>query len=417
MRALHLIRLLLPAAGLAAFAAPALAQGPSLLVPPRADSVTMAPPAPLLIPGANTTRPDTSVDARLRRAIEQYQLGRTLETQNQPGSAVMAYNNALQLNPRLPDAHFRMAELFVARERWREAAHEYAAELANNPTHPLAERGMGVALANVGDTTRAIQHLESLVRRRPDDAENWQAMSYAYTAAGRPEQAERALREALRRAPKDGDAWRDLGVVLAQRQKLGEARDAYRRAASLLPRDGAVWVNLGNLEVRAARIDSALADYREAESRDSLLAFAYAGQVRALEVLGRDREAAEVRRRWVRRFPDDDDVRVDAIQAWAKLGRNDVSVEIAREGVRNRPRSASARAALGIALTSDGQWEAGLAELRRAESLYRKPEQQKGIRDYVASLRDRAPASARAFFDADSVARAAAAPDTSRAGH
>lgn len=394
---------------LAAWAAPAraAAESPTLLVPARADSVTYAPAAPLIVPGRGGARPDTARLGRRRRAEEQYTLARAFERQNQPVSAIVAYNNAIHLDPEIEDAHFRIGRLYTARDRWREAASEFAAELANHPGHLDAARYMGLAMAHVGDTTRAIVHLEELSRRYAGDADVWQALGFAYGAAGRDAQAEAALRHATVLAPRDADAWRDLGVMLGQRRRPAEAREAFRRALEIVPGDAAAWVNLGNLETRESHLDSALAAYARAEARDSTLKLSLEGQARVLSLLGRDLESAAVRRRWLRRSPGDDDARLDAIQAYARLGRGDVAVEIARDGVREKPRDGAAHAALGIALASDAQWETALRSLRTAETLYARPEQQQGVRDYIASMRARAPASARAVFAADSLAHPA----------
>lgn len=387
---------------------------PTLHVPQSADSVTITPAAPLIVPGRRATARDT-IAARIRKAEEQYTLARAFERQNQPVSAIVAYNNAIHWNPQIEDAHFRIGRLYTLRDRWNEAASEFAAELASHPEHLDAARYMGLAMAHLGDTAQAIVHLEELSRRVANESDVWQALGFAYGAAGRDEQAEAALRYATALAPRDADAWRDLGVMLGQRGRPDEARAAYRRAIEIAPGDAGAWVNLGNLEARAARFDSALVAYVRAEARDSTLRLAVEGQARALASLGRAIEAAEVRRRWLRRSPEDDDARLEAIEAFARLGRSDTAVEIAREGVREKPRSGAAHTALGIALASDAQWEPALRSLRTAESLYSRPEHRQGVREYIASLRARAPASARALFAADSVAHAAVR-DTARSG-
>lgn len=416
------LRLVLAALFVAAVFAPAPAPRaavPPLLLPPTRDTTTSieSAPAPLLVPGRPSPA-DSTRRSREERAREQYALGRALETQGAPAAAIAAYRNASRFDPSLKDAHYRAGLLFVRAGQHPSAVSEFAAEVALDPGNARVARELGLALANAGDTASAIRQLEMLVERSARDTASWKALGFAYGLARRNGDAERALRRAVALDPRDASAWRDLGVVVALQGRPGEARAAYARAAKLAPRDGGASLNLGNLEVREKRWPAALAAYREAESRDPRLLAAYEGQVLALKALGRNEEAGVVYRRWLAANPDAPETRMEAIRHFSALGRDDIALEIARDGVRANPKSGEAHLALGMALEAAGDPAGMLAELRKATELLPTPEQRDRLAALIAARRARAPDSLRAIYAADSLAHEAArpapaAPDTS----
>lgn len=410
----------LAAALLAALLAPVGARAPRadvppVLLPPHRDTTASiaSEPAPLLQPGRPNPA-DGQHPSRERFAREQYELARALEAQGAPAAAIAAYRNAVRNDPKLRDAHYRMGLLYTAVGQHRAAVSEYAAEVTLDPGNSRVGRALGLALANAGDTLEAIRQLELLTRRSARDTASWKALGFAYGLARRPAQSERALRRALALDASDAGTWRDLGLVLALDGRAAAAREAYARSARLAPHDGSASLNLGNLEARAGRWPAALAAYREAAARDSLLTPAYAGQVRALQALGRDAEAEPVYRRWLAVRPDAPETRIEAIRYFRARGRDDVALELARDGVRANPASGEAHVALGMALDASGDAAGMLAELRKAESLLRLPEQRERLRATIASLRARAPDSLRAVYAADSLAHEVRRPDTPR---
>jgi tetratricopeptide (TPR) repeat protein len=384
-------------------AAPA---APESATAPR-DTVSVSAPAPLLVPGHGATA-DTTARRRAEHAKEQYQLGRTLERNGAHASAIAAYRTATRLDPRIADANYRMGMLFLSVDQQEQAVRCFQAELKYHSGNADAARELGLALARLGKSDQAVTGLERLVRRRPNDGDAWQALGFAYLSANRQRAAEIALRRAIVLPPNRADKHRDLAVVLTTRGNLKEARQEYGRAIALAPNDPTPWINLGNLERRANNPEKALANYREAEKRDSTFGLAFQGEIEALTDLRRDQEAGEVYRRWLRARPDDSGARLAAIRFYDRMGRKDVALEIARDGVRLKPKSAEAHLMLGMALESAGQTRAALDEMRRAEELFPEGKGRDRARALIEALRSGAADSLHDLFAADSVAHAEA---------
>ena len=348
--------------------------------------------------------PDTSLPALQKRAREKVRMGRALENAHQPAAAILAYQSAVQLDPEVAEANYRMGLLFLTVNQIKPAAECFVQEVKHHPENQAAARQLGIAYARLGNSKAAILQLEPLVRKHPQDAEAWAALGFAYMGAKRAPDAETAIRRAISLRPGVSVWHRDLGAVLAAQGKTDAARLEYHRAAELDPHDPTPLINLGNLERRGNRPDAALAAYRAAETCDTLSPLPLEGQVEVLKGLGRNAEAGEVYRRWLERRPDDHRARLDAVRLYDDIGRDDISLEIARQGVRMDPNSPDARLIFGMALRSSGDWRGALAAMRQAERQFRAPDDKARARALIGSMRSQAPDSLRAMFEADSIA-------------
>ena len=379
--------------------------GPTLLVPARPDSAPPeSPPAPFLIPG-RPSPPDSTRLTRAQRAQESYQLGRRLEAAGSPGPAIVSYRNALRFDPRLPDANYRMAMLFLTRDQLGEAVKCLLAELAHHPENVEASRELGLCFARFGDSTRAIAHLDSLARAHPRDGAVWHTLGSVYLMAQRPRDAESAIRKALRFEPTTAEELRDMGATMAMLGRESDARQYYRRALGLSPADAPTWLNLGNLELRAARRDSAMVLYRRAEAADSGFVPALRAQIQLLREGKRDPEAIEAYRRWLRHHPDHHSTRLEAVRLLDETGRENEAIALAREGTERVRDSGEPHLILGLLLRGNGDTRGALVALRTAEALFRdNPTERERVHKTIAAMRASAPDSLRALFAADSVA-------------
>ncbi len=357
------------------------------------------------MPG-RATFPDTADRSPATLARQQYEKGLGLERINVLAGAIICYQRAITLDPALAGPNYRMGLLFLGAGQVEKAVKAFAAELARHPGDVAAARQLGLGLAQLNEHARAIAQLESLARRFPGDGENWRALGYAYMRAGRPRDAEKVLRRAIALPPPSALEHRDLGFVLAAAGRESEAREEYRRAIALDPKETGAWVNLANLDRSKGDLERALADFREAETRDSTLALAMKGQAQLLVQMKRFDEAGAAYRRLLGRVPGDLEARFAAVRLYEALGRDDIALELARDGVRHDRGSAEARLIMGMALEAQGRLRESALELRRAESLAGDRRLRARARGLIATLDARAPDSLRALFRSDSATQA-----------
>jgi Flp pilus assembly protein TadD len=131
------------------------------------------------------------------------------------------------------------------------------------------------------------------------------------------------------------------------------------------------------------------------------------GQVQVLQEEKRDTETADAYMRWLRRHPEHHGARLEAVRLLDALGRENEALSVAFEGTHQPVDSAQPHVILSMVLRGRGDIRGALAELRRAESLFRgSVSEQERVRKTIAAMRAGAPDSLRAMFVADSVSAA-----------
>ncbi len=148
-----------PAPGVIAFV-PEQAQKPASLPPaPRpAESVLSDPaaaPAPVVAPAAGLS------PARLNaRAVASFREGR-------PEEARSFLEQALRLDPALPEAHNNLGMVLQALGRRSEAREEFQRALALLPRYPEALNNLGLAWSGEGNQNEAIRSFEKALALKP----------------------------------------------------------------------------------------------------------------------------------------------------------------------------------------------------------------------------------------------------------
>jgi tetratricopeptide (TPR) repeat protein len=110
-----------------------------------------------------------------------------------------------------------------------------------------AQRRLGVALGNAGQTDEALTVLQGAIDHEPDNALLWYEKALIESRRGDSDKAVVDLRKTLELKPDFTDAQNTLGSVLAQSGDIQHAETAFRAALTINPYDSATRANLGRL--------------------------------------------------------------------------------------------------------------------------------------------------------------------------
>jgi tetratricopeptide (TPR) repeat protein len=158
--------------------------------------------------------------------------------------------------PGFAEAYNNLANAFLSRGRFEDAAAYYTAALRIQPQYALAEYGLGSALANQGRTREAIAHFARAVELSPDYVEALSGLAWMLATDG-----DAALRDGVRavrlaeraRGVAGTDNPRLLDTLAAAYAETGEyarAADTAQRAAALARSSGSeAWAQ--DIEKRA----------------------------------------------------------------------------------------------------------------------------------------------------------------------
>ena len=224
------------------------------------------------------------------------------------------------------------------------------------------------SLAREGRLVEAVPHCRRILELDPHRAEPRLLLGLAAAQQRQPEEAAEHLGCYLQARPGDPQAWYNLGVVRQQQGRPEEAMAAYRKVLELAPGTVAARVNLAVLLRGAGRVAEALplleqvpegADPRE---RGQL----HAEHARALESLGRHREAVGQWQQALGLLPQDAGLAVSAAAALHRCGRGQVAETALREVLARQPERADAWNVLGVVLAARGQRAAAAEAARKA---------------------------------------------------
>ena len=165
----------------------------------------------------------------------QYDLGRTLEADNQIPEAIAHYRKALEDNPDYVDALNNLGHVLALSGKAPEAAGFLQRAIRLKPQLPEAHLNMGYALAQQGKIQEAIAEWQEALRLRPDFAEAHNNLGIALAMTGRTGEAIAHWQQALKLEPDSADTHNNLAYALWQSGRTREALAHYEEAIRLKP--------------------------------------------------------------------------------------------------------------------------------------------------------------------------------------
>ena len=140
---------------------------------------------------------------------------------------------ALRLDPKLPEAHYLLAQIAIFRSRPEEALALLGAELAINPAHAMALYRLGEVYSGRLEWTAAITALQQSLWINPYFSGSYILLGKAYGKTGQPAAAEDMLRRAIQYDPNNKSAHYLLAQLLQQNGRTEEAKREFAIAEKL----------------------------------------------------------------------------------------------------------------------------------------------------------------------------------------
>jgi len=241
-------------------------------------------------------------EAQLKEALTKVQPGYLLRSRlarlyaltGRPAEAAAAYQAAIKLDPKRPEAsglQIELAALYLDGRKIDDALAQVNAVLARNPNEGRALLLKGKALLAKGDNAGATNAFKAAVQASPGVPEPNIWLAQAQAAAGQGGQAKATLAKALevspgnaqlRRAlvraclaerdvsgakaqlelllkadPKDAAALADLGGVHAAQGDMNQAAACFKRLVQLNPKDHLAYYRLGLVAAQQGKWDEA----------------------------------------------------------------------------------------------------------------------------------------------------------------
>ena len=161
--------------------------------------------------------------------------------------AAIQFQNAIQVDSRFVDAHYKMAQTAAKLNQWPGALQEFETTIQLNPEHYAARLEMARILIYARQYQVAKDQLDLLVQKDPGNPDVYIALATYYDSATKDTAAAlAALHKALQLDPNRSESYRSLGILDAQGQQWVEAEANLKKAVDLAPKSADALVTLGN---------------------------------------------------------------------------------------------------------------------------------------------------------------------------
>jgi len=261
-----------------------------------------------------------------------YNVAAGLAQKDQHAEAILAWRNAIKLEPENANAHYHLGVSLQSRGQFEEAIAEYRKSLELNPDNAAAYDNLGVILQTVGKPDEAIDHFaksraaavaewKKTAEFYPEDAKVRFNLALALERQGQLDEAITQYRKTVDMDPQNSAAYTDLGVALARTGKLDEAIDCFAKCLALTPGSASAHGNLGEALIQKGRLDEGIEHCRKALEIDPQYPDAHNTLATALALTGKLDEAISHLEKAVAARPDALEYRYNLGRLLAATGR------------------------------------------------------------------------------------------------
>jgi len=197
-------------------------------------------------------------------SIAHYNLGRTMERENNPTRAIEQYRKAVEVNASHSKAHYQLARLLALNGLESEAMTHYRRVLEIRPDHADPRNDLGLLLELSGDASAALTEFRKAIEI--DSAHDKALFNLAELFANQGDLASAAANyeRAARINPGEATIQMRWGIVLARQGKLEAATSHFHRAVELNPKNADARVLLARALAAQGKVEEAERLYQEA---------------------------------------------------------------------------------------------------------------------------------------------------------
>ncbi len=304
-----------------------------------------------------------------------YELGDTLMRARRYAEAEAAFRDLLRANPNHSDGITALARALAATGDYPEALARYDLALTTSPDNYDALQGKAYVLLWTGQYAQSRTIFRSLAEKRPDDAQNAEALDNI--ARGEEEARWAAIRPGpdappqdflryyeKRRAsyPDDKSALKGIAYIQAQLKNVKEAIEGYRRVVEKYPDDRDAQMELARLLSWDGQLDASVKIYRNVLASRPDDPDALENLARVYVWSKRDRDALEVYRNLLARNPSQTGYRLEVARLETRLKDYPAAREVLASVVLDEPQNRDARLQIAQLDLTERRWDESLRQ-------------------------------------------------------
>ena len=298
-----------------------------------------------------------------------YNLGGALQELGRLEEALDAYKQAIRLRPNDVEAYNHQGGVLMRLGRLEEGLVAVEQAIHLDPNYSSAYYNRGVVLGLLGRPAEALVTLEQAIHLDSNFANfapAYNRKGLALRELGRPKEALVAFEQAIRLDPNDADTYCCRGIVLRELGRPEEALVALERAIHLDPSNALAYYNKGLALAKLRRPEEAVLAFEQAIRLDPNDVPAHFNRGSALQELGRLEEALVAYEQTIRLDSNHARAYTNKASALGQLGRSEEALVAFEQALRLNPNDAFAHFNKGSLLGQLGRSEEALVALKQA---------------------------------------------------
>lgn len=310
---------------------------------------------------------NTRLEARCHNS-----LGNVYADLDRHEEAVVEYQRAIELDPKLAAPHNGLGNVYRVLGRHQEAVTEYQRAIELDPQFAYPHNGLGNVYADLGRYEEAVTEYRRAIELDPQSAYPHNGLGNVYYDLDRYEEAIAAYQRAIEFDPQFAYPHNGLGNVYYNLGRHEEAVAEYQRALEIggLPDKGAkVYNSLGNVYAELGCHEEAIAEYQRAIELDPKDADFHNNLGTAYTALGCHDQAIAELQRAIELDPQFAIPHHNLGNVYDDLGRHEEAVAEYQRAIELDPKFAPAYFNWALAEVQRNNVDAALEQLKRAIAL------------------------------------------------
>ena len=178
--------------------------------------------------------------------------------------AAIQFQNAVQVDERFADAHYKLALTAMKLQQWPIAYQELSKTVEIQPDEYAAHLDLANLLILGRQYSDAKEHLDLLVQKQPDNPDVYVSQANYYAAIGNFSAALADMQKALQLDPSRSDSYLNLAVLDMHGQQWEAAEANFKKAVELSPKSTNAVASLGNFYQTRGRFPEAEQQFKRA---------------------------------------------------------------------------------------------------------------------------------------------------------
>jgi len=178
--------------------------------------------------------------------------------------AEIQFQNAIQVDSRFADAHYKLALAAMKLQQWPTAYQELSTTIQLQPDQYAAHLDMANLLILGRQFNDAKEHLDLLAQKQPNNPDVYLARANYYAGTNNTTAALADMQKALQLDPSRSDSYLNLALLQMHGQQWDAAEASFKKAVELSPKSTNALISLGNFYQARGRFPEAEPWFRRA---------------------------------------------------------------------------------------------------------------------------------------------------------